>query len=103
MEEQALIPVTLWLAERGYRIKIRNKDEEMVRLAVKVADERLAELRNVYAGKDDQDFLAMCLLMYATDQVTEPNEMNPVQKALISEMETMIDRVLAEEPQENQG
>ncbi len=94
--EKELIPVTLWLAERGYRIKIRKKDEEMIRLAVKVADERLAELRNVYAGKDDQDFMAMCLLMYATDQVTEPQEMNPVQKALILEMEASIDQALQE-------
>lgn len=91
-----LIPVTLWLAERGYRIKIKKKDEAAIRLAVKIADERIAELRTTYAGKDDQDFLAMCLLMYATDQVTEEGQLNPVQKSLLKDMESMIDKALAE-------
>lgn len=89
-----LIPVTLWIAERGYRIKIKKEDEAAIRLAVKLADERIAELRNSYAGKDTQDFLAMCLLMYATDQVTDPHQLNPVQKALIQEMEEKIDKML---------
>lgn len=90
------IPVTLWMAERGYRIKIKKKDEAAIRLAVKIADERIAELRNTYAGKDNQDFLAMCLLMYATDQVTEGGQLNPVQKSLISDMENRIDKILTE-------
>ena len=88
-----LIPVTLWLAGRGYRIRIRKQDEAAVRLAIKIADERITELRTSFAGKDDQDFIAMCLLMYATDQVTESNELNPVQKDLIKQMVEKIDRV----------
>jgi cell division protein ZapA (FtsZ GTPase activity inhibitor) len=93
-----LIPVTLWLAGRGYRIRIRKQDEAAVRLAVKIADERITELRSSFAGKDDQDFVAMCLLMYATDQVTDAdNELNPVQAALVSRMKQKIDRVLDED------
>ena len=88
-----LIPVPLWLAGRGYRIRIRKQDEAAVRLAIKIADERITELRTSFAGKDDQDFIAMCLLMYATDQVTETNELNPVQKELIKQMVEKIDRV----------
>ena len=87
------IPVTLWLAGRGYRIRIRKQDEAAVRLAIKIADERITELRTSFAGKDDQDFIAMCLLMYATDQVTESNELNPVHKDLIKQMVDKIDRV----------
>jgi hypothetical protein len=91
MEE--FIPVTLWIAGRGYRIRIKRQDEAAVRLAVKIADERITELRTSFAGKDDQDFIAMCLLMYATDQVTEGNELNPVQKELVKQMTERIDRV----------
>ena len=87
------IPVTLWLAGRGYRIRIKKQDEAAVRLAAKIADERITELRSSFAGKDDQDFIAMCLLMYATDQVTEGNELNPVQKELVKQMIEKIDRV----------
>ncbi|PSK91994.1 cell division protein ZapA [Taibaiella chishuiensis] len=91
-----LIPVTLWIAGRGYRIRIRKEDEAAVRLAVKIADERVNELRNSFAGKDDQDFIAMCLLMYATDQVTEANALNPVQKELVGNMTAKIDKLIGE-------
>lgn len=91
MEE--LIPVTLWLAGRGYRIRIKKQDEAGIRLAAKIADERVNELRHSYSGKDDQDFLAMCLLMYATDQVTEVNQLNPVQKDAVMKMITQIDKI----------
>lgn len=91
MEEY--IPVTLWIAGRGYRIRIKRQDEAAVRLAVKIADERINELRSSFAGKDDQDFIAMCLLMYATDQVTESNELNPVQKELVKQMMEKIERI----------
>lgn len=91
-----LIPVTLWIAGRGYRIRIKKEDEAAVRLAVKIADERVNELRNSFAGKDDQDFIAMCLLMYATDQVTETNALNPVQKELVGNMSAKIDKIIGE-------
>jgi cell division protein ZapA (FtsZ GTPase activity inhibitor) len=91
MEEY--IPVTLWLAGRGYRIRIKKQDEAAVRLAAKIADERINELRHSFAGKDDQDFIAMCLLMYATDQVTEGNELNPVQQELVKNMMEKVSKV----------
>ena len=70
-EPQELIPINVWLAGRSYRIRIRPEEEEAVRKAVKVADEKIMELRHSYAGKDDQDFVAMCLLMYAADSAIE--------------------------------
>ena len=94
-----LIPVTLWIAGRGYRIRIKKQDEAGVRLAAKIADERINELRNGFAGKDDQDFVAMCLLMYATDQVTEQNALNPVQQALVQQMIEKIDKQLTPKDQ----
>jgi len=96
MEQEEFIPVTLWIAGRGYRIRIKAKDEAAVRLAVKIADERITELRSSFAGKDDQDFIAMCLLMYATDQVTDSGELNPVQKEMINSMVERIDKVIKE-------
>jgi cell division protein ZapA len=70
VEEKApeLIPVNVIIAGRSYRIRIAPGDESFVRKAVKRANDQIAELRRVYAGKDDQDFVAMCLLMYAADK-----------------------------------
>lgn len=90
MQTENLIPITIWLCERSYRIKVKQEEEEAVRLAVKVAEKKVNELRQTLAGKDDQDFLAMCLIMYASDQVTEPEKINP---ALEEKLTEMIDRV----------
>ncbi|MFA6150445.1 MAG: cell division protein ZapA [Chitinophagaceae bacterium] len=67
MQNEELTPVNLWLAGRSYRILVKKNEVDSIRKAVKVADEKIAELKQTYSGKDDQDFLAMCLLMYASD------------------------------------
>lgn len=64
----APIPVNVIIAGRSYRIRVAPADEAFVRKAVKKANDQISELRRTYAGKDDQDFVAMCLLMYATDK-----------------------------------
>ncbi len=67
MENEDLTPLNLWLAGRSYRILVKKNEAERIRKSVKLADEKIVELKQNYAGKDDQDFLAMCLLMYAAD------------------------------------
>lgn len=62
-----MISINVWLSGRSYRIRIQASEEEAVRRAAKIADQKVMEMRNHYAGKDDQDFLAMTLLSYAAD------------------------------------
>ncbi len=81
-DQEKLIPISVWLAGRSYRIRINPEEEEAVRKAVKVADDKIMELRNSYAGKDDQDFVAMCLLMYAADSAIESFHSPVVQQEL---------------------
>ena len=61
--------------------------------AVKVADEKIIEMRTHYAGKDDQDFIAMCLLMYAADSAIESHH-NPIVQSDLTEMIRKIDAAL---------
>lgn len=96
MSEEVLIPVTVWLAGRSYRIRIKPVEEEAVRKAIKLADEKIMEMRTHYAGKDDQDFIAMCLLSYAADNAIE-NAYNPVLSKELKDIAARIDGVLNEE------
>lgn len=89
-----MITINVWISGRSYRIKINPSEEELVRKAVKVADEKVMEMRNAYAGKDDQDFIAMVLLMYAADTAIEPNH-NPTALNQIVEISNKIDSALA--------
>ncbi|MEI8279186.1 MAG: cell division protein ZapA [Bacteroidota bacterium] len=90
-----LITINVWLGGRSYRISIKPEEEEAVRKAVKIADEKVIALRTQYAGRDDQDFLAMCLLMYASDNAIEPLH-NPVMQSELKEMSDKIDQVLGD-------
>ncbi|RYE21689.1 MAG: cell division protein ZapA [Sphingobacteriales bacterium] len=94
---EELISINVWLAGRSYRIRIKATEEESVRKAVKVADDKIREMRTHYAGKDDQDFVAMSLLMYAANAVTEGGSMsNPVAEKDISDMLKKINDAIGE-------
>lgn len=69
MQNEDLTPVNLWLAGRSYRILVKQGEVESITRSVKLANEKISELKQAYSGKDDQDFLAMCLLMYAADSI----------------------------------
>lgn len=90
---EELISINVWLAGRSYRIRIHAHEEEAVRKAVKVADDNIAGMRVQYAGKDDQDFIAMCLLMYATHEVTGTGNggYDPTAQKEVSDMIKRID------------
>lgn len=88
-----MISINVWLAGRSYRIRIKPHEEEAVRKAIKLADEKVTEMRTHYAGKDDQDFLAMCLLMYAADGVTDSFN-HPLLQDGLARLNQKIDKAL---------
>ena len=63
-----LIPPTITIADRSYRIKILPKDEEIVRKTVKTINDKIIEYKTMFSGKDMQDYVAMALVSYATEQ-----------------------------------
>lgn len=92
-ETEETLSITVWLAGRSYRIRIKPEEESAVRKAVKLADQKVGELRSSYAGKDDHDFMAMCLLMYAADTAIESFN-NPVMQDELNKLSAKIDRAL---------
>ena len=63
-----------------------------MRAAVKLADEKIVEMRQHYAGRDDQDFMALVLLLYATQAATGEGTVSPVAEA---QLDSLISRVEA--------
>lgn len=63
-----LIPINIIIGDRSYRIKIQPKDEEFVRKMVKTINEKIIEFKTLFAGKDMQDYTAMVLVWFATEQ-----------------------------------
>lgn len=63
-----LIPVTIVIADRTYRLRIHPKDEEVLRKTAKTISEKVIEFKTQFAGKDMQDYVAMVLIWFATEQ-----------------------------------
>jgi cell division protein ZapA len=63
-----LIAISAVIADRSYRIKIEPNDEEVVRKTLKTINDKIVEFKSMFAGKDMQDYVAMVLIWYATEQ-----------------------------------
>jgi cell division protein ZapA len=68
---EQLIAATVVIGDRTYRIKCAREDEEVVRRTVKTINDKIVEFKTQFAGKDMQDYVAMVLLWFATDQVNQ--------------------------------
>lgn len=62
------IPLNLLIADRTYRVRIDPKDEEVVRKTAKTINDKILEFKTQFAGKDLQDYIAMVLVWFATEQ-----------------------------------
>ena len=63
-----LIAISALIGDRTYRIKINPEDEEVVRRTLKTINDKIIEFKTIFAGKDMQDYVAMVLIWYATEQ-----------------------------------
>lgn len=71
-----LININVIIADRPYPLKIKQHEEESVRKAAKLINEKVKDFRQVYAAKDKQDYLAMCSLLFAVDSVNSQGKSN---------------------------
>ena len=63
-----LIAISAFIGDRSFRIKINPSDEEVVRKTLKTINDKIIEFKTMFAGKDMQDYIAMVLIWYATEQ-----------------------------------
>ncbi len=63
------ISIKINIADRVYPLKINTEDEENVRRAAKLINDRIKEFQENYAVKDKQDLLSMCVLQIATENL----------------------------------
>ena len=91
-----LIPVNIVIGDRTYRIKTKASDEEVIRKTVKMINDKIIEFKTQFAGKDMQDYIAMVIIWYATqDAGGDGNTLKNKEIAdALMKMEHQIDAVL---------
>ncbi|MBO7083655.1 MAG: cell division protein ZapA [Bacteroidales bacterium] len=72
MEE---ITINIVIADKSYKLTVARTDEEMVRKAAAMINDRIKSYSAHYAFKDMQDLLSMTALQFATSTVKYENEL----------------------------
>jgi cell division protein ZapA len=76
MEEQLSIKVQI--AERFYPLKIKRQDEEKIRKAAKLINDKVLQYKQRYTDKDAQDFMAMAALQFVINLLDCEQQQNVV-------------------------
>jgi cell division protein ZapA (FtsZ GTPase activity inhibitor) len=69
-----LVQIQVMIADRQYPLRIKKGEEDTVRRAVTLVNDKLKEYQESYSGKDKQDYLSMCVLMFAVEYQTLKNQ-----------------------------
>ena len=90
------LSINISLADRTYPLKIDRAEEEKIRKAASLINQKLAQYKLRYRGKDSQDLLAMVVLQYATTNIEQEKKLsysplNQSIKDINSELETYLD------------
>lgn len=87
------VNINVLIAERLYPLKVTKSDEEKLRNAVKLVNEKIKEYQSLYDGKDKQDYMAMCLLNFVVEHVNL-QEATGHDNRLLEEKITQLEEVL---------
>jgi len=95
MDDRLSIRVNV--ADRYYPLKIERQDEEKIRRAARMINEKVLQYKQRYTDKDVQDFLAMAALQFVIKVIDneENDDISPVfdgVKEIISELNEYINK-----------
>ncbi len=68
------ISIKISISDRIYPLKVNVEEEEIVRRAAKIINDRIKEYQENYAVRDKQDLLSMAVLHYATAVLRVENQ-----------------------------
>ena len=90
------IPISVRIAERTYRMTIDPEEEEKVREAAKVINEKIKEYSKNYAFNDTQDLLSMIAIQCATSSLKLEKTVGSMDDDLASKLKK-IDGILTDQ------
>mgnify|MGYP000918768938 CR=1 FL=1 len=96
MDDKLSIRVNV--ADRYYPLKVERENEEKIRKAARMINEKVLQYKQRYSDKDTQDFLAMASLQYVIKLNEEEEKINSGNyPEAIRELIDKIDKVLEKE------
>jgi cell division protein ZapA (FtsZ GTPase activity inhibitor) len=92
MSTQERIHRDVVIANRTYPLKIDKNDEEKILSIVKSVNHKIEQLKATYDAKDNQDYLAMCILQLYTHQAATSQHTSPAASPELN-LEPQIEKI----------
>ncbi len=94
MDDKLSIRVNV--ADRYYPLKVERENEEKIRKAARMINEKVLQYKQRYSDKDVQDFLAMASLQYVIKLIEEEEKLSDTQvpdtvRELIAKIDSALD------------
>jgi cell division protein ZapA len=94
MDDKLSIRVNV--ADRYYPLKVEREDEEKIRRAARMINEKVLQYKQRYTDKDVHDFLAMAALQFVIKLIGEEEKLSndylpDALKELTQKIETVLD------------
>jgi cell division protein ZapA (FtsZ GTPase activity inhibitor) len=70
------LSIRINVADRYYPLKVERENEERIRKAARMINEKVLQYKQRYSDKDVQDFLAMASLQYVIKLTEEEDKLN---------------------------
>ncbi len=73
-----MLSIKVQIAERFYPLKIKRQDEEKIRQAARLINDKVLKYKQRYTDKDTQDFMAMATLQFVINLIDCEQQQNVV-------------------------
>jgi len=93
-----MLSIKVQIAERFYPLKIKRQDEEKIRKAARLINEKVLQYKQRYTDKDTQDFMAMAALQFVINLIDCEQQQNVVSlEEELNSLSSELDELLKEE------
>jgi len=75
---EEMLSIKVQVAERFYPLKIKRQDEEKIRKAARLINDKVLQYKQRYTDKDTQDFMAMAALQFVINLLDCEQQQNVV-------------------------
>lgn len=83
------ISIKIAISDRIYPLKVNIEEEEIVRRAAKMINERIKDYQENYAVRDKQDLLSMAVLHYATAVLRTEHKVQNQDAAVVDKVDDL--------------
>jgi cell division protein ZapA (FtsZ GTPase activity inhibitor) len=96
--KEDMLSIKVQIAERFYPLKIKLQDEEKIRKASKLINDKVLQYKQRYTDKDTQDFIAMAALQFVINLIDCEQQQNVVSlEEELGSLSSELDELLKEE------